>query len=58
MLRLRVLGGIGEKGRVGFELLIDEKKIVLDYGVKRKLMGDADEIYPLKPSGMLDFLFL
>ncbi len=58
MLRLRVLGGIGEKGRVGFELLIDKKKIVLDYGVKRKLMGDADEIYPLKPSGMLDFLFL
>ncbi len=58
MFKLRVLGGVGEKGRVGFEVLIDGKKMVLDYGVKRKIMGGVDEVYPLKASGELDFLFL
>ncbi|PLV59765.1 MBL fold metallo-hydrolase [Thermotoga sp. KOL6] len=58
MLKFRVLGGVGEKGRVGFEILIDKKRIVFDYGVKRKFGSNVDEVYPMEPSGPLDFLFI
>ena len=58
MLKFRILGGMGEKGRVGFELLTSKGRIVLDYGVKRKLSGRVDDVYPLPPLGFVDFLFL
>ena len=46
-MRIRVLGGVGEKGRVGFELI--DEGVILDFGVKRKPHAGWDEIYPLKP---------
>lgn len=58
MFELRVLGGVGEKGRVSFEVTLDGKRTILDYGVKRKIIGDPGEVYPHAPSGPVDVLFL
>ena len=55
---LESLGGSGEKGRVGFLLEIGEKKIVLDYGIKRKIHGSWDEIYPERVDGRVDLLYV
>ena len=44
-MKIRILGGVNEKGRVGFEVL--DEGVVLDFGVKRKLNGKKEEIYPL-----------
>ena len=46
-MKIRILGGVNEKGRVGFEIL--DEKLVLDFGVKRKPGGKREEIYPLMP---------
>lgn len=55
---LTALGGSGEKGRVGFLLEGHGKKVVLDYGIKRRLSGKKQDIYPLETVGKVDALYL
>lgn len=55
---LTALGGSGEKGRVGFLLKGYGNRIVLDYGVKRRLYGKREDIYPLEIADEVDILCL
>jgi len=55
---LTSLGGSGEKGRVGFLLEDGRKRIVLDYGIKRRLCGGWKDIYPLEVKEKVDLLYL
>lgn len=57
-MMLTALGGSGEKGRVGFLLEGYGKRIVLDYGIKRRLYGKREDIYPLEMVDKVDVLYL
>ena len=59
-VELRVLGGCGETGRVGFEVKFGKTEpMILDFGVKRKLLTkERDEIYPMLPEENPIFVYL